>query len=70
MKHTRYSKRHMELLSSDIHLFTAQMDKTPIVIFIDQELVGSGVIEGITETSVKVKDEYYMRGVCEFRYAG
>lgn len=67
---TSYSKRHMQPLTTDIHLYTAQIDKTPVVVFIGHELVGSGVIEEITETSVKVKNEYYMRGVCEFKYAG
>ncbi|WP_160033241.1 hypothetical protein [Paenibacillus sp. An7] len=68
MQHTQYSKRHRQSLTSYIHLYTAQMDRTSIIIFIGAELVGSGVIEGITETSIKVKDEHYMRGVCEFRY--
>lgn len=54
--------RYMKPLTSDIHLYTAQMDRTPIVI--------SGVIDGITEGNVKVKGEHYMRGVCEFKYAG
>ncbi len=56
--------RFMKPLTSNIHFYTAKMNATPIVIFVDQELVGSGVIEGITETSVKVKGERYMRGVC------
>ncbi|WP_339167166.1 hypothetical protein MKX75_24005 [Paenibacillus sp. FSL R5-0341] len=65
------SKRFMRPLTSDIQLYTAQLDRTPIVVFIDEEqLVGSGVIEDITEMSVAVKGERYMRGVCTFKYAG
>lgn len=61
----------MRPLTSDIQLYTAQLDRTPIVVFIDEEqLVGSGVIEDITEMSVAVKGERYMRGVCTFKYAG
>ncbi len=33
----------MRPLTSDIQLYTARMDRTPIVIFIGAELVGSGV---------------------------
>jgi hypothetical protein len=46
------------------------MDRTPIVVFIGAELVGNGMIEDITEMSVAVKAERYMRGVCTFKYAG
>ncbi|APO44947.1 hypothetical protein BS614_13635 [Paenibacillus xylanexedens] len=60
----------MRPLTSDIQLYTAQMDRMPIVIFIGAELVGSGVIEDITELSVAEKGERYMRGVCTFKYAG
>lgn len=63
-------KRFMRPLTSDIQLYTAQMNRTPIVVFIGAELVGSGVIEDITEMSVAVKGERYMRGVCTFKYAG
>ncbi|WP_411736116.1 hypothetical protein [Paenibacillus sp. M2] len=58
----RKKSQFMRLLTSDIQLYTAQMDQMPIVIFTDAELVGSGVIEDITEMSV-------MRGVCTFKYA-
>jgi hypothetical protein len=66
----RNNPRFMRPLTSDIQLYTARMDRTPIVVFIDEELVGSGVIEDITEMSVAVKGERYMRGVCTFKYAG
>lgn len=45
----------MRPLTSDIQLYIAQLDRTPIVIFIGAELVGSGVIDDITEMSVAVK---------------
>lgn len=51
----RSNNRFMRPLTSDIQLHTAQMDRTPIVVFIGAELVGSGVIEEITEASVKVR---------------
>ncbi|WP_340030100.1 hypothetical protein MHB71_15380 [Paenibacillus sp. FSL H7-0940] len=41
----RTNKRFMKPLTSDIQLYTAQLNRTPIVIFIGAELVGSGVIE-------------------------
>lgn len=56
--------RFMKTLSTDIHLHTAMIHKEPIVIFISEELVGSGVIEEITEHSVKVRGEsYFQRSV-------
>ncbi|MGG6309806.1 hypothetical protein [Paenibacillus macerans] len=64
------NKRFMRPLTSDIHLFTAQMDRTPVVVFIGEELVGSGNIAEITENSVKIGDERYLRAVCKIEYAG
>lgn len=66
----RTNPRFMRPLTSDIQLYTAHLDRTLIVIFIGAELVGSGVIEDITEMSVAVRGERYMRGVCTFKYAG
>lgn len=57
-------------LTSDIQLYTAQMDRTPIVVFIAGELVGCGKIAEITENSVRIGDERYLRAVCTFKYAG
>ncbi|MFD2703834.1 hypothetical protein ACFSVM_25725 [Paenibacillus shunpengii] len=62
--------RSMKPLTTDIHFYTAQMERTPIVVFINSELIGSGVIEDITEYTIKIKDERYARGVCTFKYAG
>lgn len=66
----RAKSRFMRPLTSDIQLYTAQLDRTPIIIFIGAELVGSGVIKDITEMSVAVKGERYVRGVCTFKYSG
>lgn len=64
------SKRFMKSLTSDIHFYTAQMDRTPVAVFVADEQVGSGIITEITENSVKIGDERYLRAVCEFKYAG
>ncbi|WP_433943628.1 hypothetical protein [Paenibacillus sp. SN-8-1] len=61
--------RFMKSLTSNVHFYTAQLERAPIVIFIEDELMGSGVIEDITETSVKIRGEYYMRDACTFKYA-
>lgn len=47
------SNRFMKPLTSDIHLYTAQMDRSPIVVFAAGELVGSGRIAEVTENSVR-----------------
>lgn len=65
----RSKSRFMRPLTSDVHLYTAKMEQTPIVIFIGPELVGSGVIEDITEASIAIRGEHYFREVCIFKYA-
>ncbi|CAH1194673.1 hypothetical protein PAECIP111892_01796 [Paenibacillus auburnensis] len=60
--------RFMKPLTSNVHFYTAQMERLPIVIFIGNELAGSGLIEEITVASVKVRGEYYMRATCTFKY--
>ncbi|GIP21047.1 hypothetical protein [Paenibacillus sp. J22TS3] len=60
--------RFMRTLTHNVHFYTAQLEGTPIVIFIADELMVSGVIEDITAVSVKVRGEYYMRDVCAFKY--
>lgn len=59
----------MKPLTADIHFYTAMLDKTPLVVFIGEELIGSGKIEEITEKSVKVGKRRYLRGNCTFKYA-
>lgn len=61
--------RFMKPLTSNVHFYTAQLERAPIVIFVDNELTGSGVIEEITDISVKVRGEYFMRDACTFKYA-
>lgn len=61
--------RFMKPLVSNVHLYTAQMERLPIVVFVGNELAGSGLIEDITEATVKVRGEYYMRAACTFKYA-
>lgn len=55
-------------LTSIIHLYTAAIDHTPILVFQGEELIGSGIIEEITELSIKIKDERFMRVACRFVY--
>lgn len=55
----RSKSRFMRPLTSDIQLYTAQMDWTPIVVFIGAELVGNGVIEDVTEISILVRGKRY-----------
>lgn len=63
------SNRFMKPLTADIHLYTAQMERTPVVVFVAGELVGCGKIAEITENSVKIGDDRYLRAVCEIKYA-
>lgn len=63
------TKRFMKPLTSDIHFYTARMERSPIVVFVAGELVGSGVVDDITQDSVKIGDERYLRAVCTFKYA-
>lgn len=61
--------RFMKPLTSNIHFYTAMLDRTPIAVFIADELVGSGKIEELTEASVKVGKARYLRESCTFKYA-
>ncbi|WP_342439324.1 hypothetical protein NSS79_10635 [Paenibacillus sp. FSL L8-0436] len=55
--------RFMKPLTSNVQLYTAQIERVPIVVFV------SGVIEDITEVSVKIRGLHYMRAACTFKYA-
>ncbi|WP_339323625.1 hypothetical protein [Paenibacillus sp. FSL W8-0194] len=61
--------RFMKPLTSSLHLYTAMAERVPIVVFIGNELVGAGRIAEISEDSVKIGGERYMREVCTFKYA-
>ncbi|MMZ70951.1 hypothetical protein D1872_341500 [compost metagenome] len=63
------SKRFMRPLRSDIHFYTAQMERSLIVVFAAGELVGSGRIEDITNESIKIRGDYYLRKTCIFKTA-
>ncbi|AWB46968.1 hypothetical protein DCC85_14455 [Paenibacillus sp. CAA11] len=60
----------MRTLTANLHFYTAQMEQAPVVVFAAGELVGSGKIAEITEESVKIGDERFLRAVCTFKYAG
>jgi len=70
MKHN-YKYEHADFmpLTSAIHLHTAALEERPILIFAGGELVGSGMIEKITDFSVQVKGERYLRDGNTFAYA-
>ncbi|WP_449600314.1 hypothetical protein [Paenibacillus sp. Marseille-Q9583] len=61
--------RFMKPLTSNVQFYTAQLERLPIVVFIAEELVGSGLIEDITDSSVQVRGERYLRATCTFKYA-
>ncbi|GIO30761.1 MULTISPECIES: hypothetical protein [Paenibacillus] len=61
--------RFMKPLTSSLHLYTAMTERAPIAVFIGNELVGAGRIAEVTEESVKIGGERYMREVCTFKYA-
>lgn len=56
------------VLYSNIHFCTALVDKRPVVVFMDDEMIGNGVVQQVTEFSVKIDGEYYMRSECKFNY--
>jgi len=56
-------------LTSALHLHTAKLEQTHILAFQNNELIGSGRIEEITDETVKIREEYYMRDKCTFVYA-
>ncbi|MEK5641951.1 MULTISPECIES: hypothetical protein [Paenibacillus] len=63
------SKRFMKPLTSPIHFHTAMIEQIPVAVFMDQEMIGSGKIVEITDLSVKIGDEFFVRDACTFEYA-
>lgn len=61
--------RFMKPLTSGLHLYTAMVDRVQVVVFIADELIGGGQIAEVTEDSVIIGEERYMREVCTFKYA-
>ncbi|MCU6709334.1 hypothetical protein M6D81_11510 [Paenibacillus sp. J5C_2022] len=56
-------------LISPIHFHTAALDRAVILVFQDGELIGSGRISEITDSDVKIRDEYFVIENCTFQYA-
>lgn len=63
-----YIMKTPTLLSSNVHLYTAAMERRPIAVFMEDECVGTGYIEEINETTVRVKgadgSNYFLRSNC------
>lgn len=59
--------RNKELISN-LQFCTALIDKKTIIIYMKDEFVGKGLIEQVTESSIKINGEYFMRSVCTFLY--
>lgn len=49
-------------LTSNVHLYTAQMDRMPVVVLVADEVIGNGIIDSITESSVRIGGEWFLRG--------
>ncbi|WMT38892.1 hypothetical protein RE628_15225 [Paenibacillus sp. D2_2] len=62
----RHKSRFMKPLTSEIHLYTAQKEQTPIVVFIADESIRSGKIEDVTENSVRIGGERFLLESCTF----
>ncbi|WP_282942054.1 hypothetical protein [Paenibacillus sp. RC67] len=67
MKDVKRYKGFRELTTA-IHLHTAATNRTPIIVFRGDELIGSGVIDEITDLFVKIKNAKYVRQTCRFVY--
>jgi hypothetical protein len=56
-------------IDNDLRLHTAMIEGVPVLAFMGAELLGSGRIEEIRDDSVRIRGEWYVRGVCTFTYA-
>ncbi|RKN84468.1 hypothetical protein [Paenibacillus ginsengarvi] len=56
----------MRPLTTNVHLFTAAIDKRLVLVFEEGVLIGSGVIEEITEEAIKIRNIPYPRDTCRF----
>lgn len=56
----------MTLLNTNLHLYTAAIEKAKIVVFLGYEMIGSGRIERVTEETVQIKGERYPKENCMF----
>jgi len=55
-------------IADDLRLYTAMIEEIPVLAFIGAEMIGSGKIEEIRDGSVRIRGEWYVRGVCAFTY--
>lgn len=53
-------------LTTDIELYTAAIEKRTVGVFIGKERIGRGIMSEITEVSVKIEGERFMRANCSF----
>lgn len=61
--------RFMQPLKSSLHLYTAMAERLSVVVFNGDILIGSGHINEVTEVSVRIGDERFLRETCTFKYA-
>jgi hypothetical protein len=59
-----------KLFSANVHVYTAAMERRPIAVFLAEERIGTGYIEKVNESSVKVNGpdgcHYFLRANCTF----
>jgi hypothetical protein len=58
----------MKRVSSNVHLYTAAIDRRAILVFRDGELIGSGPIDEISDDVIQIRGEHYPRANCRFFY--
>ncbi|MEV5028535.1 hypothetical protein [Paenibacillus sp. LPE1-1-1.1] len=58
-----------KVLTAPVHFYTAALDQSTVLAFQDNELIGTGRIEEITEETVKIREERFMIANCTFVYA-
>ena len=63
---TRYGFRE---LVSPIQFHTAKLEGSTILVFQADELIGSGRIDEITETTVIIGNDHFIRENCIFTYS-
>lgn len=64
------SGERVRILDSNLHLHTAAVEDSKILVFFGFELIGSGKIEGISDLSVQVKGVKYPKENCIFYAVG
>ncbi len=56
-------------LTAPVHFYTAALDQSTVLAFQDNELIGTGRIDEITDETIKIRDEHFMLANCTFMYA-